>query len=150
MVAVVQLVEHQVVILGVAGSSPVSHPKCPSLALGLFQFSACRLASSSSERARPATSGMSPVTTNSLTPSRLPTPLSPHLSTDPHYLALFGLCTVARVVEARAMDITTPTQPIRTPGDILANIPGILGFFPLNQSSSSPSNPANADTASDQ
>lgn len=27
MVAVVQLVEHQVVILGVAGSSPVSHPK---------------------------------------------------------------------------------------------------------------------------
>lgn len=26
MVAVVQLVEHQVVILGVAGSSPVSHP----------------------------------------------------------------------------------------------------------------------------
>lgn len=25
--AVVQLVEHQVVILGVAGSSPVSHPK---------------------------------------------------------------------------------------------------------------------------
>jgi len=25
-VAVVQLVEHQVVILGVAGSSPVSHP----------------------------------------------------------------------------------------------------------------------------
>ena len=46
MVAVVQLVEHQVVILGVAGSSPVSHPKCPSLALGLFQFSACRLASS--------------------------------------------------------------------------------------------------------
>ena len=30
MVAVVQLVEHQVVILGVAGSSPVSHPeKCP-------------------------------------------------------------------------------------------------------------------------
>ena len=38
MVTVVQLVEHQVVILGVAGSSPVSHPKCPSLALGLFQF----------------------------------------------------------------------------------------------------------------
>ena len=29
MVAVVQLVEHQVVILGVAGSSPVSHPKIP-------------------------------------------------------------------------------------------------------------------------
>lgn len=28
MVAVVQLVEHQVVILGVAGSSPVSHPEC--------------------------------------------------------------------------------------------------------------------------
>jgi len=28
------------------------------------------------------------------------------------------------------MNITTPTQPIRTPGDILANIPGILGFFP--------------------
>ena len=27
MVAVVQLVEHQVVILGVAGSSPVSHPE---------------------------------------------------------------------------------------------------------------------------
>ena len=27
MVAVVQLVEHQVVILGVAGSSPVSHPQ---------------------------------------------------------------------------------------------------------------------------
>ena len=27
MVAVVQLVEHQVVILAVAGSSPVSHPK---------------------------------------------------------------------------------------------------------------------------
>ena len=27
MVTVVQLVEHQVVILGVAGSSPVSHPK---------------------------------------------------------------------------------------------------------------------------
>lgn len=50
MVAVVQLVEHQVVILGVAGSSPVSHPKCPSLALGLFQFSTCMLASSSSER----------------------------------------------------------------------------------------------------
>ena len=43
MVAVVQLVEHQVVILGVAGSSPVSHPKCPSLALGLFQFSTYRL-----------------------------------------------------------------------------------------------------------
>ena len=51
MVAVVQLVEHQVVILGVAGSSPVSHPKCPSLVLGPFQFSACMLASSSSERA---------------------------------------------------------------------------------------------------
>ncbi len=29
MVAVVQLVEHQVVILGVAGSSPVSHPNEP-------------------------------------------------------------------------------------------------------------------------
>lgn len=28
MVAVVQLVEHQVVILAVAGSSPVSHPNC--------------------------------------------------------------------------------------------------------------------------
>ncbi|RMB64366.1 DUF4192 domain-containing protein [Corynebacterium macginleyi] len=28
------------------------------------------------------------------------------------------------------MKITTPQQPIRTPGDILANIPGILGFFP--------------------
>ena len=27
MVAVVQLVEHQVVILAVAGSSPVSHPR---------------------------------------------------------------------------------------------------------------------------
>ena len=27
MVTVVQLVEHQVVILGVAGSSPVSHPR---------------------------------------------------------------------------------------------------------------------------
>ena len=62
--------------------------------------------------------------------SRLPTPPSPHLSTDPHHLALGGLCIVARVVEAGAMDITTPTQPIRTPGDILANIPGILGFFP--------------------
>ena len=44
MVTVVQLVEHQVVILGVAGSSPVSHPKCPSLVLGPFQFSACMLA----------------------------------------------------------------------------------------------------------
>ena len=31
MVAVVQLVEHQVVILGVAGSSPVSHPKVTGL-----------------------------------------------------------------------------------------------------------------------
>ena len=52
MVAVVQLVEHQVVILGVAGSSPVSHPKCPSLALGLFQFSTCMLASSSGLRVK--------------------------------------------------------------------------------------------------
>src|SRR5699024_5383083 len=33
MVAVVQLVEHQVVILGVAGSSPVSHPQGNPLAL---------------------------------------------------------------------------------------------------------------------
>ena len=52
MVAVVQLVEHQVVILGVAGSSPVSHPKCPSLVLGPFQFSACMLASSSGLRVK--------------------------------------------------------------------------------------------------
>lgn len=29
MVGVVQLVEHQIVILGVAGSSPVTHPKVP-------------------------------------------------------------------------------------------------------------------------
>ena len=34
MVAVVQLVEHQVVILGVAGSSPVSHPES---ARGLYK-----------------------------------------------------------------------------------------------------------------
>lgn len=39
MVAVVQLVEHQVVILVVAGSSPVSHPKLPSPALGIFYIS---------------------------------------------------------------------------------------------------------------
>jgi hypothetical protein len=43
MVTVVQLVEHQVVILGVAGSSPVSHPEyTPGQALRLvggFLFS---------------------------------------------------------------------------------------------------------------
>lgn len=36
MVAVVQLVEHQVVILGVAGSSPVSHPKVEAVRGKLF------------------------------------------------------------------------------------------------------------------
>ena len=40
MVAVVQLVEHQVVILAVAGSSPVSHPtgKAPESIGGFFLF----------------------------------------------------------------------------------------------------------------
>ena len=68
MVAVVQLVEHQVVILVVAGSSPVSHPNVPSLALGIFYIST----TISSERALPARSGISPVIRNSSTPSRLP------------------------------------------------------------------------------
>ena len=46
MVAVVQLVEHQVVILGVAGSSPVSHPEvehrltCMSAGEAMFVFRA--------------------------------------------------------------------------------------------------------------
>lgn len=48
MVAVVQLVEHQVVILGVAGSSPVSHPdEGPNLLffrLGPYTFLALFLA----------------------------------------------------------------------------------------------------------
>ena len=39
MVVVVQLVEHQVVILVVAGSSPVSHPNLPSPVLGIFYIS---------------------------------------------------------------------------------------------------------------
>jgi hypothetical protein len=42
MVAVVQLVEHQVVILDVAGSSPVSHPdmtQSPGKSPGLFVIS---------------------------------------------------------------------------------------------------------------
>ena len=32
MVDIVQSVEHQIVVLGVAGSSPVIHPKAPDLA----------------------------------------------------------------------------------------------------------------------
>lgn len=38
MVAVVQSVEHQVVILGVAGSSPVSHPNRSGALLGPLTF----------------------------------------------------------------------------------------------------------------
>lgn len=52
------------------------------------------------------------------------------LSTEHHGRSCSGLYKLACVAEAGAMNITTPTQPIRTPGDILANIPGILGFFP--------------------
>ena len=39
MVSVVQLVEHQVVILGVAGSSPVTHPAGQRVYLGPLTFS---------------------------------------------------------------------------------------------------------------
>ncbi len=42
MVAVVQLVEHQVVILGVAGSSPVSYPSRPEGFLTLWPFAIWR------------------------------------------------------------------------------------------------------------
>lgn len=55
---------------------------------------------------------------------------SPRLSPDSYHFSMLVLYMVARVAEAGAMNISTPTQPIRTPGDILANIPGILGFFP--------------------
>ena len=42
-VRLVQLVEHQIVVLGVVGSSPTSHPKMRlTIAVGLFHFAAPR------------------------------------------------------------------------------------------------------------
>jgi hypothetical protein len=41
-----------------------------------------------------------------------------------------GFRYLPQAPKLEAMKITTPQKPIRTPGDILANIPGILGFFP--------------------
>lgn len=41
MVAVVQLVEHQVVILAVAGSSPVSHPRYNTASPAIMRVGRC-------------------------------------------------------------------------------------------------------------
>lgn len=54
MVAVVQLVEHQVVILGVAGSSPVSHPQGKRTDLGLKPRSVRFFFVAPAQRCRPA------------------------------------------------------------------------------------------------
>ncbi len=50
MVAVVQLVEHQVVILGVAGSSPVSHPNAKARTVSVRAFAFPQLEHSDSAR----------------------------------------------------------------------------------------------------